>query len=101
MLCKLLLLYTLVLARDSDDLCKCPTKPDRMKSVHFCGNIIHKDCDEQTIYRCEYNGENSTIKVYKDCKKIKRRCFPRTCRAGNYTGTCLEHSCTGLLQEGV
>jgi hypothetical protein len=95
MLYKLLLLYALVLTGDSNDLCKCPKKPHRIKSIYFCGGTIHKDCNKETIYDCEYIGENSTINEFMDCKKLNTRCYQKDCFQGAVAiGICHTATCS-------
>jgi hypothetical protein len=98
---KPVLLLTLIVAGISGDLCDCPKKPfENVRSINFCGNQIDKNCQQETIYICDYSktGDSGKIKIQEDCKKKGFYCTTgESCndyhKSFKKIGVCKNHGC--------
>jgi hypothetical protein len=94
MICKLILLFALVFYGGASDLCKCPKKPEIWDSIDLCGRDIHRDCNKETIYSCEYRKGAPKITVSQDCGKKGNKCGAGACqKEWEIFGVCHSHTC--------
>jgi hypothetical protein len=93
MICKLILLFALVLYGGAS-LCKCPKKPEKWDSIDFCGKHIHRDCNNETIYSCGYRKGGQNITVRLDCGVMGNKCRAQSCpQQYEMMGNCHLHIC--------